>query len=641
MSDLPDSTFIYADKLFHIANKLEDKYYMGIALNLQGNAVRNQGKVQDALEYYPRAIRLFEEVSSSKYLITARTNYALALAQLGQVARAKKSLEEVLLMAQKADDHKNVLWIAGGIAGIYYMINDYPNAVKSIEVGIEAGTIAGDVRGVVGLMSNIGYILTLQGEYFRALDYLNKGLQQAEKIDSKSHIALILGNIGNVHSARGDHELAQEFYRKTLETLTEVEAIGDKPAIMYDIANHYQQRGNHEKAVKISEDALRMAQEAGITYQIRDNAKILATSYRELGKYKEALAAQDIYLNMVDSLRKSGIAEETVKKDLEFDFEKRALADSLEFAKEQEIQQLTYQANLNAERNKQYGLHGGIGLLLVLGGVGFRSFQNKKKDNAIILAQKAEVEEAHKEITDSIHYAKRIQAAVLPPDAMVKKHLPGSFVLYKPKDIVAGDFYWLEEKNGTVFFAAADCTGHGVPGAMVSVVCVSGLNRSLREMNIVEPGKILDKTREPVVKEFEKSDENVQDGMDIALCSLKGKTLQYAGAHNPLWIVRNGELIETKADKQPIGKYDNPQPYATHTFELQSGDTLYIFSDGYPDQFGGEKGKKYKSVKFKQTLIELAAQPIVDQKELLDREFESWKGNHEQIDDVCVVGLKV
>jgi len=176
---------------------------------------------------------------------------------------------------------------------------------------------------------------------------------------------------------------------------------------------------------------------------------------------------------------------------------------------------------------------------------------------------------------------------------------------------------------------------------MVSVVCNNALNRSVREYDLTDPGKILDKTREIVIEEFEKSDTEVRDGMDIAICSLIGDKLEYAGAHNPLWIVRNGALLETKANKQPIGKFDNLLPYTTHSFVLEKGDTVYIFSDGYPDQFGGEKGKKYKSGNFKKFLLSIQENSMEKQLTLLIEEFEKWRGSMEQIDDVCVIGLRI
>ncbi len=255
--------------------------------------------------------------------------------------------------------------------------------------------------------------------------------------------------------------------------------------------------------------------------------------------------------------------------------------------------------------------------------------------------QKEIVEHKNEEILSSLTYAKRIQNAILPPDKIVKKYLTESFILYKPKDIVAGDFYWLEQKDNKVLFAAADCTGHGVPGAMVSVVCHNALNRSVREYGLTDPGEILNKTREIVIAEFEKSDEAVKDGMDIAICSLSGNKLQYAGANNPLWIIRNREIIETKANKQPIGQFDNPSSYTTHTIKLQKGDSIYVFSDGYVDQFGGEKGKKFKAQAFRKLLLSIQEKTMEEQKIIINEAFETWKGSLEQIDDVCIIGVRI
>ena len=212
---------------------------------------------------------------------------------------------------------------------------------------------------------------------------------------------------------------------------------------------------------------------------------------------------------------------------------------------------------------------------------------------------------------------------------------------FKPKDIVAGDFYWVEQVGDTVLFAAADCTGHGVPGAMLSMLCNNALNRSVREYGITDPGKILDKTREIIIAEFEKSDEHVKDGMDISLCALNGNKLLFASAYNLLWIIRNSDVIEIKGDRQPIGNSDNPQPFTTHSFELEKGDIFYIFSDGYVDQFGGKKGKKLKAKAFRELLLNMRDKPMDEQRENLDSAFESWRGELEQIDDVCVIGVKV
>ena len=258
-----------------------------------------------------------------------------------------------------------------------------------------------------------------------------------------------------------------------------------------------------------------------------------------------------------------------------------------------------------------------------------------------IRAQKEKIEEAHEEIKDSISYAKRIQAAILPPDRLIKDHLANSFVLYKPKDIVAGDFYWFELFGNKILFAAADCTGHGVPGAMVSVICNNALNRSVREFGLSQPAAILDMARQIVISEFEKSEDEVMDGMDIAMCSLENMTLNYSGAHNPLYLVRNSEIIEYKADKQPIGIYSELLPFTNHEIPLITGDTVYIFSDGFADQFGGPKGKKYMTRRFKKLLLSIQSQSMDEQRFLLENAFDEWRGREEQIDDVCVIGFRV
>ena len=287
-------------------------------------------------------------------------------------------------------------------------------------------------------------------------------------------------------------------------------------------------------------------------------------------------------------------------------------------------------------------------LILLLLIIIYKRLRTTSKQKVIIEQQKQVVdkayiklEEVHNEITASIDYAKRIQNAILPPARLVKTYFTESFILYKPKDIVAGDFYWMEEVGDTILFAAADCTGHGVPGAMVSVVCHNALNRAVREYNLTEPGEILDKVRSIVVEEFEKSDEDVKDGMDIALCSLNGNRLKYAGAHNPLWIIRNNEIIETKANKEPIGKFQNKTSFTTHSFNLEKDDTIYIFSDGFVDQFGGEKEKKFKPANLRKLLIEVQAEPLLQQCQTINNVFENWKGDLEQVDDVCMIGVRV
>jgi len=269
-----------------------------------------------------------------------------------------------------------------------------------------------------------------------------------------------------------------------------------------------------------------------------------------------------------------------------------------------------------------------------------------KKNDAFkkaLYSAKLETDQKNKEITDSIIYAQRIQEAILPDMAKMKSYFSEAFILYKPKDIVAGDFYWTIKTEDAVFFAVADCTGHGVPGAMVSVVCNNALNRSIREFGLTKPSDILEKCRDLVIETFAAGNHNVNDGMDISLCSLSlaNRTLQYSGANNSLYLIKNGTLREIIADKQPVGTYQQQNPFTNHQITLEKNETIYLFSDGMADQFGGPKGKKFKYKAFQELLTENSKNNMELQKRNINSAFENWVGDLEQVDDVCIIGVRV
>jgi len=275
-----------------------------------------------------------------------------------------------------------------------------------------------------------------------------------------------------------------------------------------------------------------------------------------------------------------------------------------------------------------------------------RTEQVVKQKEEIELKTK-ELEILFKQVTDSIHYAKRIQEAILPPSNLVKQILPESFVLYKPKDIVSGDFYWIDQKNEWNYFAAVDCTGHGVPGAFMSIVGYNLLKDILKNTDSIKPSIIMDKMNDGVAHTLHTnttSGKQTKDGMDMTLCALNYKTLelQFSGAFNPLYIIRGEELIQYKADKFPVGMFiGEKQKFTNHCIQLQKGDTIYIFSDGYADQFGGPKGKKFMVGNLQQLLSDVSKMPIEKQKTLLNQTIEEWRGNLEQVDDILIIGVKV
>ncbi|MBN4082063.1 SpoIIE family protein phosphatase, partial [bacterium AH-315-B15] len=371
----------------------------------------------------------------------------------------------------------------------------------------------------------------------------------------------------------------------------------------------------------------------------RLNCNCLYQSYKANGNTQKALYYYEKLQAMEDSLLNQKNIEELLKQEMQYEFDmKEALSEAenqkeVDVLKEQEKQQEII----------SYAAAGGALALLIIVGLVFRSLRHANNQKRIIQEQKDLVEHKNNEITDSIIYAKRIQQAILPQRAKVDRLLPESFILYLPKDVVAGDFYWMEQIDDWVIFAAADCTGHGVPGAMISVICFNALNRSVREYGITDPGMILDKTRELVIRQFEKSDDKVDDGMDVSICSWNIKTneLLWAGANNPIWIARENELIQTKGNKQPIGIFENLKPFDTHCFSLHPKDCIYIFTDGYQDQFGGERNKKFKAKALSKLILSIHKESLEHQSDELLAVFDEWKGDVEQVDDVCVIGVRV
>jgi len=267
----------------------------------------------------------------------------------------------------------------------------------------------------------------------------------------------------------------------------------------------------------------------------------------------------------------------------------------------------------------------------------------KSKDDITRLL--SDIESKNKLITSSIEYAQTIQQALLPDRKYMEQVLPEHFILYRPKDIVSGDFYWVKKIDNTVMLAAVDCTGHGVPGAFMSMLGIAFLNEVVRENGVLRADAILNELRNHVIEALQQKGEpgESKDGMDVALCVIdrKERVLHFAGANNPLYYIRGGEVYEIKGDKMPVAIHVRMDPFSNHTVELLPGDTFYIFSDGYADQFGGPHGKKFKYKALRELLLTIHKKPMSEQKTLLDDTFEKWKGEMEQIDDVVLIGFRV
>lgn len=598
----PDSVVVYADKAMKIAP--EKSIAIGDAYIQLGNRQHMLGNIDSAIALYTTAQNYFRDIDNEKGIGKVYQSFAVV----------KSSMK----------DYQGAL----------------DNLLKAIEIYERVGFKRGLTMAYMGAGNNYRFL----GNTKDGSVYMFKAMSNALSLGDSAWYYQTMAEYAGMMYKSGRSDSSNYYFARSIPYM---EQNGFYYALIPAYLT-YSELLAEQKPVneKLLHDYLFKALSISTEMGIMDNQQSM---YRQLGAYyvlrnkpDSVFYYMDLSSRVADSLSNATNMELLHETETKYETEKKDLQ-----IQNQSLE-LTAKEKVNEAQSRMLWI-GGLGLLIVcvfavIAFVNYRKSQQAKRE---IEHQKVLVEVKQKEIIDSIDYAKRIQSAILPPAKLIKSHLPESFVLYKPKDIVAGDFYWLEPivsaNSTTILFAACDCTGHGVPGALVSVICHNGLNRAVREFGLREPGRILDKTREIVISEFEKSEEDVKDGMDVAMCALTGNSLTYAGANNPLWIIRKGatEVEEYKATKQPIGKYHDPVPYVTHNITLQSGDAIYIFSDGYVDQFGGEHGKKFKASSLKNLLLTMQHESMDRQRELLNERFNSWRVGAEQTDDVCVVGVRV
>ncbi len=614
--------------------------------------------------------------------------------KLGNYSDALKNYFDALKVYSK-NEIKYTSATLSNIGDIYLEQKDYEKAKEYYNKALLIDEKSNNLNGIATLLGNVGIVSMEQGEYKKALDYYFKSItinklllkkairnKNEEEINkNKAEVSIKLGNIGYLFLCKSDAPDISNF-EKTELLKQSFECFTDGLKIDYELNRKYgiaAKLGNlgilylktkkYDKSEKYLQNAILISDSINALDLTSEWHNYLSQLFTQTHQIEKAFEEYKIYVDLKNKINSLNSVKLSSKIELNYEFEKEIALKKAEQEKKDAI--------AKAEKRKQQiiiiSTIMGLLLLIVFTAFVLYSLKLTKKQKIIIEQQKQIVEEKQKEIIDSINYAKRLQNAILPSKKLWQKYLPNSFILYQPKDIVAGDFYWLEIKNNEIIFAVADCTGHGVPGAMVSVVCSNSLNRVVNEFNITEPGKILDKTKELVVEHFTKGGDDVKDGMDISICSLCYEnnkiTLKWAGANNPLWIIssvilNDSEeskvedstkqgltdvltnhhsfiLNEFKPDKQPIGKTDNNVQFKTHIIELQKNDMIYIFSDGFQDQFGGELGKKYKASKMKELLLSITNNTIIEQEKIIANNFKLWKGNLEQVDDVCIIGIKI
>lgn len=463
------------------------------------------------------------------------------------------------------------------------------------------------------------------------------------KIKAYENLSYVYNGIASCYRDQNKDDLALKFYEKSKQAVLKYnpDDISSLAVANNNIASVQEKIGNRISAIINYSEALEIFRKIEDRRSICDMYFNLAMVYRNVNQLKESNDYMLAYLQLKDSIFDEDTKQTIHEMAIKYESQKKEQQNKL-LEKENEKKQLTI-----------YFAIAGIILIFIILLFIFRNSRLKSRinkeleeKNNIIEEQKSLVEDQHKEITDSIKYAERIQGAILPPDQKWQQILPNSFVLNKPKDILSGDFYWIAETEKYIFVAAADCTGHGVPGALISIVNFNLLNKAVLERGLELPSDILDAVNQWLTESLNQTieDSSIKDGMDIALISINktnGDVL-YSGANNPLYLFNHTEMIEFKADKHPVGAFvdENIQHFTTKEIPTKFGDTIYLFSDGFADQFGGPLGKKYKYKQLKEKLFEAKELPLGKQKEFLNQEFKAWKGKYEQTDDVLIIGIK-
>ncbi|MGZ4033811.1 MAG: tetratricopeptide repeat protein [Bacteroidia bacterium] len=598
--------------------------------------------INQSLEYANQALRLSEQLNFTAGLISSNNSIGIANYFMSNYPQALSHYIKCTKILEKTGNKKKLAAVNSNIALIYQVLKQYKDAENYFQKSLSIDEELGDSLSMAESYNNIATIYQDLAKNDIALTYNLKALKIREAKNDKEGLPSTLSNLGVVFMNMKDYKHSAEYLVKALHLYkTNSDSMG--VALAYaNLGDLYESQKSFDKSLAYYDSSITISKKNKYLDYLSYNYQHISFACSEMKDFEKALDYHKLFMDTKDSIYNKENAQQLAEMQTKYETEK----------KEKEI------IESKAESEKQSNLKNafiiGFILMVLLAYFIFRGYVTKKRSNEIIIIQKQEVEIQKeivelksKEIHDSINYAKRIQEAILPPENSVKQLLPDSFVLYIPKDIVSGDFYWIEPWGDKVLFAVVDCTGHGVPGALMSIVGYNLLGKALNELGLSRPSLILNSLSKGIGKTLRQTgtDSEVKDGMDIALCALdyKTKMLEYAGAFNPLYVIREGKLIEIHPDKNPIGTYLHGElkNYTHHEIQLQKGDTVYIFSDGYADQFGGDKGKKFKYKSLQQLLISIQDKSMTEQKNILIKKLKDWQGNLEQVDDILIMGVRI
>ncbi|MCK4664563.1 MAG: tetratricopeptide repeat protein [Bacteroidales bacterium] len=651
----------YYKKSLEKANNLGDNKKVSEIQNDMAIALYDSGMYENSLEYYQQSLQLKQQLNDKNGTIDLMKQMAVVYDNMFRYEKSINYYQQALTIVQDIGNEQEETKITNSIGDIYYEKNNLDKAVEYYEKSLEIDKKLDNKDDVAASLNNIGVIYYDMGNYEKSVDYYQQSIGVLEKLGNKKEISMSLNNIGNVNYDWNKYQKALEYYEKSLKIKEELDYKKGIASSMHNIGNIHLKLNHIDKAIEYFEKSNELATEINLKDIISRNYSSISEAFMSKKNYQKAMEFYKLYASSKYSLIKDEKHNQVSEMQIKYQVEKiKSQREIKHLKKEIEKQKLIakYEADRNRKEIELKNLElkkkeakvrmqkilnatfiSGFVLVLIFTFLLLKQFNQKKKANKILAHQK-------KEITDSILYAKRIQEAVLPSPSILEKSLPQHFVLYKPKSIVSGDFYWIGKMRKKTIFTAADCTGHGVPGGFMSMLGITFLNDIINMAINLDAALILDELREYVISSLHQTgaDDEAKDGMDIALCvyNSEKKQLQYAGANNPLYLIRNNELKIIKPDKMPIGIHAiQKKPFTNIEITLEDKDTIYIFSDGYIDQFGGPDNKRFSSKRFRELLINIHDKSMDEQKNILNENIENWKGNSEQIDDILVMGIKI
>jgi len=651
-----DSSHLYANFLLQEAKNSDNLSFTADGFNMIGYALREMVRMEESYIYFQKALDLRFDLKEYDKASNTLNLIGTAYHRTGDL---EQSLGYYMQAIEQAEINGNPEYLSGPISNIGKLYSDMGDNEKALEYDLRALAIAresNDIGGIALAYNHLGTIYQETGYLDTAKIFYKEAMKLYEETDNLSGAAHVYNNMAIIYFMEGSPEESLIHFRRAMEMrLASRDMISYSQSLM-NMGIYYQMLEEYDSAIYYTDSSVVVAVEHNGLLEQKDSYLVLSECYEAKNDYKNSLKSFQDYVLIKDSIMDENGLKNIQEMETKYKSKEQQKELELKDLKiKQEAEEKKYAESKNNFKFLIIGITGAC-MLLILVLIGRGYFAKRKSNikladiNEELESQKSIIEAKNKDITDSILYAQKIQEAMLHSQTDIRNVFPDSFVIYKPKDIVAGDFYWWINEGNRFYLAAADCTGHGVPGAMISVACASILNKALKELGLSKPSDILDKTTELVVDAFSISESEqtyMKDGMDIALCAIeKGEkesvTIEFSGANNPLWIFRkNGAFEEIRGDRQPVGYFENQKPFTNSSITLEKGDTIYMFSDGYTDQFGGEKNKKFKSSNFKKKLSSIQSNSLAAQKEILEKGFEEWKGDFAQTDDVCVIGLKI